>query len=157
MSASTNPTLSPKVTRASARLAASVDLPTPPLPDATATRCLTPGMGRGPFVSCGATGFSAVNMTRALVMPGSVKRTDSAAALTGSKRAASCVPIRKVSRAIPPSTDKVSIRPLWLSGWPAGSKTVDKASAAAVVALMNRFDRLRQKDATFSSMVGVAL
>src|SRR4051794_6043116 len=43
MSASMRPTRPPCFCRASARLAATVDLPTPPLPLATAIRCLTPG------------------------------------------------------------------------------------------------------------------
>src|SRR6516225_7166747 len=43
MSASKRPIRRPCMCRASARLAATVDLPTPPLPLATATTCLTPG------------------------------------------------------------------------------------------------------------------
>src|SRR5450759_3775171 len=44
MSASSSPTLAPLMRRAQARLIATVDLPTPPFPDATAIACLTPGM-----------------------------------------------------------------------------------------------------------------
>src|SRR5882672_3560417 len=44
MSASSRPTLAPLRPRAQARLIATVDLPTPPLPDAMAIACLTPGM-----------------------------------------------------------------------------------------------------------------
>src|SRR5882672_1244095 len=44
MSASSSPTLAPLRPSAQARLIATVDLPTPPLPDATAIACLTPGM-----------------------------------------------------------------------------------------------------------------
>src|SRR5207253_2833158 len=43
MSASIRPTRRPRMCNASARLVATVDLPTPPLPLATATKCLTPG------------------------------------------------------------------------------------------------------------------
>src|SRR5437764_13377952 len=43
MSASIRPTRWPCWCSARARLVATVDLPTPPLPLATATRCLTPG------------------------------------------------------------------------------------------------------------------
>src|SRR5262245_19804007 len=43
MSASRRPTRRPCICRARARLAATVDLPTPPLPLATATRCLIVG------------------------------------------------------------------------------------------------------------------
>src|ERR1700680_3117620 len=43
MSASSTPTFSPFAFNARARLAATVDLPTPPLPEATATIAPTPG------------------------------------------------------------------------------------------------------------------
>src|SRR5258706_186446 len=43
MSASSTPTRSPLAFMPSARLAATVDLPTPPLPEATATMARTPG------------------------------------------------------------------------------------------------------------------
>src|SRR6266446_1572499 len=44
-SASSNPTLCPSFAKASARFTATVVLPTPPLPLATATRFFTPGIG----------------------------------------------------------------------------------------------------------------
>src|ERR1700704_1555700 len=44
MSASRMPVFSPRAVKPSARLHEVVDLPTPPLPDATAMTCLTPGM-----------------------------------------------------------------------------------------------------------------
>src|SRR5271166_6246448 len=44
MSASSTPTLSPLAFKPSAKLAATVDLPTPPLPEATATIAPTPGI-----------------------------------------------------------------------------------------------------------------
>src|SRR5580698_8511227 len=44
MSASRMPTLSPRSRKPSARLTAVVDLPTPPLPEATAMIAATPGM-----------------------------------------------------------------------------------------------------------------
>src|SRR5260370_11142943 len=47
MSASSTPTERPFALRASARLAATVDLPTPPLPEATATIARTPGASAG--------------------------------------------------------------------------------------------------------------
>src|SRR5258708_1369202 len=43
MSASSTPTESPFALRPNARLAATVDLPTPPLPEATAMMAPTPG------------------------------------------------------------------------------------------------------------------
>src|SRR6266851_2208075 len=44
MSASSRPTRAPESWSDAARLTATVDLPTPPLPDPTAITCLTPGM-----------------------------------------------------------------------------------------------------------------
>src|SRR6516162_216809 len=44
MSASSKPTLRPRSRRPSARLSAVVDLPTPPLPEATAMTAATPGI-----------------------------------------------------------------------------------------------------------------
>src|SRR4029079_19092909 len=44
MSASRMPVFSPSAAKPSARLQEVVDLPTPPLPEATAMMCLTPGM-----------------------------------------------------------------------------------------------------------------
>src|SRR5260370_26099066 len=44
MSASRMPVFSPIAAKPSARLHEMVDLPTPPLPEATAMTCLTPGM-----------------------------------------------------------------------------------------------------------------
>src|SRR6476661_1711595 len=44
MSASSSPTLRPRSRRPSARLSAVVDLPTPPLPEATAITAATPGI-----------------------------------------------------------------------------------------------------------------
>ena len=51
MSASRMPTLAPDWLRATARLTANVDLPTPPLPEATATRFFTLGRIPAPVVS----------------------------------------------------------------------------------------------------------
>src|SRR5271168_165454 len=48
MSASIRPTLYPSCPSATARLTATVVLPTPPLPLPTATTCATPGNGCGP-------------------------------------------------------------------------------------------------------------
>src|SRR5918993_829147 len=46
MSASSRPVETPLAARPRARLTAVVDLPTPPLPEATAMMCFTPGMSR---------------------------------------------------------------------------------------------------------------
>src|SRR6266404_1532693 len=53
-SASIRPTLWPSFTRARARLTATVVLPTPPLPLATATRFFTPGIGWRSGICCAA-------------------------------------------------------------------------------------------------------
>src|SRR3954453_15253776 len=52
MSASRMPALSPIAAKPSARLHDVVDLPTPPLPEATAMTCLTPGMPDARAVPC---------------------------------------------------------------------------------------------------------
>src|SRR6185295_1609582 len=56
MSASSTPTDSPFAFIPSARLAATVDLPTPPLPDATATIARTPGASALPAARGAAAG-----------------------------------------------------------------------------------------------------
>src|SRR3982074_1621043 len=52
MSAWRMPALSPIAAKPSARLQEVVDLPTPPLPEATAMTCLTPGMPAALEVAC---------------------------------------------------------------------------------------------------------
>ncbi len=54
MSASRMPTFSPRSRKPSARLTAVVDLPTPPLPEATAMMASTPGMPAGDGGVCAA-------------------------------------------------------------------------------------------------------
>src|SRR5271168_3457021 len=46
------PTFNPRSRKPSARLTASVDLPTPPLPEATAMIAPTPGMPAGDGAAC---------------------------------------------------------------------------------------------------------
>ena len=58
MSASSTPTFRPRSRKPSARLIAVVDLPTPPLPDATAMMDFTPGTPAGP-APCPARGAAA--------------------------------------------------------------------------------------------------
>ena len=48
MSASSSPVLTPLAASPSARFTAVVDLPTPPLPEATAMMCFTPGTSMRP-------------------------------------------------------------------------------------------------------------
>src|SRR5512137_348997 len=114
MSASSRPTLRPRSRRPSARLSAVVDLPTPPLPDATAITESTPGIGAcfdigdglpagacgrcsetgaTPGRGCGAAGApgrrSAVSATSALLTPGTALTAASAALRTPSQARAS--------------------------------------------------------------------
>ena len=63
--------MAPSAARASARLTAVVDLPTPPLPLATATMFLTPGISLTPFCTACVTTFE-YTLALMLPMPGSV-------------------------------------------------------------------------------------
>src|SRR6185312_166349 len=96
-SASRTPTLSPSLVRPTARLQAIVDLPTPPLPEATAMMCFTPGSGslgrpcrRGgaPCAPCPGEATpracSAVSVTTAAVTPGIARIAASAFSRIGS-------------------------------------------------------------------------
>ena len=75
MSASSSPTRWPCRASATARFTATVDFPTPPLPEATATMDATSGSSSGGFWPCPASGagggaLCAVSTAVALVMPG---------------------------------------------------------------------------------------
>ncbi|MCY1360745.1 hypothetical protein D9M68_847740 [compost metagenome] len=63
------PTRAPSAASASARLTAVVDLPTPPLPEATAITFFTPGSSLTPRCTAWATIFM-VTATLTLVTPG---------------------------------------------------------------------------------------
>ena len=107
MSLSMRPTASPCRASAAARLTATVDLPTPPLPEATATMLFTPGRSIRPEVrpaappggrSGAGPGRSAVSTTVALVTPGRAASASSTArrsapaswALPGSTSSETC-------------------------------------------------------------------
>ena len=65
MSASSTPTVAPSAANASARLTAVVDLPTPPLPLATATMFFTPGTSSTPrCTACETMRMPIVTVTR---------------------------------------------------------------------------------------------
>src|SRR4029450_6141349 len=64
MSASSTPTLSPMSRKPSARLTAVVDLPTPPLPDATAMMAFTPSGARAGLGAAGGPGGAAGSRAR---------------------------------------------------------------------------------------------
>src|SRR6516165_1748915 len=94
MSASSTPTESPFALSPNARLAATVDLPTPPLPEATATIAFTPATAprwvRPPAAGCGALrpGATACAVSTAVTdsTPGSASTAFSAALRSGSSR-----------------------------------------------------------------------
>ena len=96
MSASSTPTRSPLACNPSARLAATVDLPTPPLPDATATIAPTPGTAPRAVRTLAALGGGAAARPRGGACavstavtestPGSASTAFSAAFLNGSSR-----------------------------------------------------------------------
>src|SRR5204863_9638189 len=65
------PTSAPAMRSAAARFTATVDLPTPPLPDATAIVCLTPGRISDGFGRMNAGRTLAVMRTSTAVTPGS--------------------------------------------------------------------------------------
>src|SRR4051794_36941533 len=104
MSASSTPILRPCARSARARLQAVVDLPTPPLPEATAMTCVTPGMiwargegacagrpgaGEGEVAGPFAAGRSAVRLANTPETPESFRTAASAASRAGSTAAAS--------------------------------------------------------------------
>src|SRR5213080_5460972 len=85
MSASSSPTEAPLLRRAAARLTATVDLPTPPLPDAMAMVCLTPGRISEGFGRRNAGRTLAVIRTSTPVTPGSSLTASSACDLNRSR------------------------------------------------------------------------
>src|SRR3990170_5027925 len=82
MSASRRPTLAPRWARATARLVATVDLPTPPLLEAIAMTFFTPSMGRFSLWPLWAR-TSASRATLARLTPGRARRACSTASLKG--------------------------------------------------------------------------
>ena len=85
MSASSSPTLAPSAASASARLAAVVLLPTPPLPEATAMMFLTFGISCTPRCTAWAMTL-VVTFTETLVTPGTAR----AAATSAWRSAGTC-------------------------------------------------------------------
>ena len=78
MSASKSPTFAPCAAQANAKLAAVVDLPTPPLPDATATTFLT--FVSGFSVRCTACAvICALSFSSSLAFPSAGPRCDRSA------------------------------------------------------------------------------
>src|SRR5215813_11478876 len=163
MSASNTPTLSPSVARPSARLTAVVDLPTPPLPEATAMIASTPGTptvasprgaGRGPAPPPAGDGRagaappappplrSAVSATIADVTPG-IARTTSSACLRTDTQAFTCAASTLIEKNTLPSVASTSdSAPLLLSGVPSGQLTRARlASTSSFVTAIERSSR----------------
>ena len=76
MSASSIPTLAPSAASARARLTAVVDLPTPPLPEATAMMFFTPGISFTPRCTLWATTFQ-VTLASTASTPGMLRSLSS--------------------------------------------------------------------------------
>src|SRR5262245_10052565 len=161
MSASSTPTLRPRVASPRARLTAVVDLPTPPLPEATAMIASTPGTptvpsprgaGRGAAAPLpagdGRAGAdpplrSAVSATIADVTPGVARTTSFACLRTDSQaftRAASTL-IERVSSPSLASTSNSA--PLLSSGVPSGELT--RARLASTSSLVTAIEHSRGK------------
>src|SRR3954470_18605864 len=161
MSASSTPTLSPSVASPSARLTAVVDLPTPPLPEATAMIDSTPGTptvasprgaGRGPPAAppagAGRWGAfppppppfrSAVSATIADVTPGIARTTSSACLRTDSQAFTSAASTVMEKNTLPSVASTSDSAPLLCSGDPSGQLTRAKlASTSSLVTAIER-------------------
>src|SRR5712691_6203512 len=123
MSASSNPTLAPCARSETARLTATVDLPTPPLPDPIASTCLTPGIARSRGWPPKADFTLAVMRTSTAVTPGSLPTRSLAIALNRSRTGQAGVVSSNVNATRPSSLMARSlIMPrLTTSRWRSGS------------------------------------
>src|SRR5215470_1038544 len=161
MSASSTPTLRPRVASPSAKLTAVVDLPTPPLPDATAMIDSTPGTptvgsprgaGRGPPAAAGAGRWgappapplrSAVSATIADVTPG-MARTTSSACLRTDSQAFTCAASTVIEKNTLPSVASTSdSAPLLFNGVPSGQLT--RARLASTSSLVTAIEHSNGK------------
>src|SRR6266705_779822 len=101
MSASSSPTVAPLWRSAAARLTATVDLPTPPLPDATAIVCFTPGRTSDGFGRENAGRTLAVMRTSTPVTPAIAWTASSACDLKRSRTGQAGVVSSKVKLTLP--------------------------------------------------------
>src|ERR1700694_661752 len=101
MSASRRPTSAPALRSAAARLTATVDLPTPPLPDATAIVCFTPGRISDGFGRMKAGRTLAVMRTSTPVTPGMSPTRSCACDLKRSRTGQAGVVSSKVKLTLP--------------------------------------------------------
>src|SRR5712672_4170207 len=146
MSASSIPTLRPRSRKPSARLTAVVDLPTPPLPEATAMMAPTPGTagrrspawaaGR-PWPACGEgwtcgrappAGRSPVRATSAEATPGMARTAVSAALRTGSQLCTTVASTVIEKNTLPSVTTMSDSLPVLGSGVPSGPGTAARAA-----------------------------
>src|SRR5216684_2738741 len=155
MSASSMPTFNPMPLKPSARLTAVVDLPTPPLPDATAMMALTPSgawaervcaPARPRVAGAAAAGprpaaRSAVSATMAEVTPGKPRTASSAALRTPSQRWTSAASTLIEKNTFPSLTTMSESVPVAGSGVPSGDFTAESrsntASLVAGIALLH--------------------
>src|SRR5216683_1888376 len=156
MSASSRPTRKPRSRKPSARLSAVVDLPTPPLPDATAMTAATPGIsdcldigelglcgglcddtGCTPCAwRCGAGGGgaaapalrSAVSAIMATVTPGMARTAASACARTLSHARASAASTLIEKNTLPSLTDMADKTLALVKATPRGDITLARPS-----------------------------
>src|SRR6202166_1067990 len=154
MSASSKPTRKPRSRRPSARLSAVVDLPTPPLPEATAMTAVMPGMsdcfdigeaglcggrcaetlGTPGACRCGGGGAadpalrSAVNAIMATLTPGMPRTAASAAARTLSQARASVASTLIEKNTLPSLTVIGDSTPALVKATPRGDATLARAS-----------------------------
>src|SRR3974390_438457 len=138
MSASSMPTFRPRSRRPSARLTAVVDLPTPPLPEATAITALTPGMpggfrSTGCACACGdatrdagpaaPAARSAVKATSTDFTPAIARTASSALLRTGSHAFTSAASTVREKNTLPSVTTMSDRTRASVSGVPLGDST----------------------------------
>src|SRR5713101_7473003 len=146
MSASSMTTFSPMPLKRSARLTAVVDLPTPPLPDATAMMALTPSgawaergcaparpRAGGAAAAAGPrpAARSAVSATIAEVTPGTPRTASSAALRTASQRWTTAASTLIEKKTFPSLTTMSESVPVAGSGVPSGDFTAESRSSTA--------------------------
>src|SRR5471030_2456007 len=168
MSASSRPTRKPRSRKPSARLSAVVDLPTPPLPEATAMTAAMPGIsdcfdigefgpgfcaggcdetcGTPPWACrCGGGGAvapalrSAVSAIMAVVTPGMPRTAASAWAQTLSQARASAASTLIEKNTFPSLTVMADNTSAWLKGTPRGDATLAKLSRTCCCVTLNAY------------------
>src|SRR5437764_2063132 len=134
MSASSTPTVAPESRSAAARLTLTVDLPTPPFPEATAMVCLTPGIACAEWPLNAALTL-AVIFSSTPVTPGREATRSRAIAWKRSRTGQAGVVSSNVNRTRPsPLTSRSLIMPrLTTSRWRSGSSIAASAASTCSV------------------------